>query len=512
MSSNNPFTRGALERSSRNMDSSKVRAKHMNYVNVVVGRGDTAGVVAKSYNSEQTPTASTNQNGGQPMSKSDEKVAHPAGSDAHYTQQLRRGFIDLRASYSEKRKPRNAYLQGSHAPGAVPQRKDGVHEMASARHRDIRPYAHRGLKSEGKGLYRSNSSLEIDYIDDDDTTPTVHRVYGSTSSLDMIGNQNNGESFFQLLQGYRHDNVDQRAPAPPKVQDLLKPRSPTEQARIKAMAQSTSNNIVRLTQRLDNLPQNAVSNGSVPVEDQADSGQGSPKLKSKSQKSKDRKSRNKSMVSEAGGGIFKKLRGKSELSTETGDKSEVNTALEAELYSEERTRRKAFLYYDIQSLCVSLLDVIRRRKSDLLSGNEPLRNMITGASAASGANKSLTTAEPDKDPGDGKSSDLVHSCPFFRNELGLEEERCIALCRSTAMKRTQQLLGNENMDSGALRRHPVCNGIAVLDCCSNAQGKSVPTIQSHRGLTVEYFDHGAHYYRYFFNESGKKYYFVSRVK
>ena len=507
-----PFVRGASGRNSRNrMDTSAPpRGKHSNYVNVVVGRGDTSGVMAKSYPNDKTPL---NQNNGGPHSSHEKAATHPMGSDAHYTQQLRRGFIDLRASYSEKRKPRNPYMRGgAHALTGAP-RRDALNEgQSSIRHRDIRPYTHRGLRNEGKGLYRSNSSLEIDYIDDDDGAQALRRDYGSTSSLDMIASQNNnnGESFFQLLKDYRHDNVDQRAPAPPKVQDILKPRSPTEQAQIKAMAQSTSNSIVRLTQKLENVPQHpVVSNGSVPAaaaaDEQTDGSQGSPRLKSKSQKKSDRKSRNKSMVNEStAGGIFKKLRGgvKSELIADSAaEKSDSAPADDYEHNQEERLRRKAFLFYDVQAVCVSLLDVVRRRRQELASG-EPLRNVKTGASAASSLGRSLSR-EPDTDPGDGKSNELVQHCPFFRNEVGGEEERCVALCRSNAMKRTQRLLGANNVDSGSLQKHPVCNGIAVLDCSCNAAGQSVPTIQSHRGLVVEYFDHGALYYRYYFHQQGE---------
>ena len=60
------------------------------------------------------------------------------------------------------------------------------------------------------------------------------------------------------------------------------------------------------------------------------------------------------------------------------------------------------------------------------------------------------------DAGDGKTNDLVLSCPFFRNEIGGEEERRIALNRTTAQKRVQNLLGNiSTSDTSELTRRPV---------------------------------------------------------
>ena len=48
----------------------------------------------------------------------------------------------------------------------------------------------------------------------------------------------------------------------------------------------------------------------------------------------------------------------------------------------------------------------------------------------------------DADPGDHNSNDLVLSCPYFRNELGGEEERFVSLNIVTAQQQVQQLLGN----------------------------------------------------------------------
>ncbi|XP_026159805.1 signal-induced proliferation-associated 1-like protein 1 isoform X4 [Mastacembelus armatus] len=47
----------------------------------------------------------------------------------------------------------------------------------------------------------------------------LHREYGSTSSIDQHGPS--GESFFEMLKGYQGDKIDQRSPAPEKLEDML---------------------------------------------------------------------------------------------------------------------------------------------------------------------------------------------------------------------------------------------------------------------------------------------------
>ena len=114
--------------------------------------------------------------------------------------------------------------------------------------------------------------------------------------------------------------------------------------------------------------------------------------------------------------------------------------LDPEVRLEEKLRKKAFAHYDVQSICGSLngsKGVISKRK-----------NTTTGASAASflPSKQSISLGSKDingscteshdqlliLDDGDGRSNDLLQSCPFFRNELGGEEERIICLNRVTA--------------------------------------------------------------------------------
>lgn len=82
----------------------------------------------------------------------------------------------------------------------------------------------------------------------------------------------------------------------------------------------------------------------------------------------------------------------------------------------DATKRKQFAHYDCQSLMANL-NYAAEICGALLSRR---RNTTTGASAASLlASRGLPPGEDAApDPGDGRSNELLESCPFFRNELG----------------------------------------------------------------------------------------------
>lgn len=82
----------------------------------------------------------------------------------------------------------------------------------------------------------------------------------------------------------------------------------------------------------------------------------------------------------------------------------------------DASKRKQFAHYDCQSLMANLSYAAEIRGA-LLSRR---RNTTTGASAASLlATRGLPPGEDAvPDTGDGRSNELLESCPFFRNELG----------------------------------------------------------------------------------------------
>lgn len=82
----------------------------------------------------------------------------------------------------------------------------------------------------------------------------------------------------------------------------------------------------------------------------------------------------------------------------------------------ESHKRKHFAHYDCQSLMANLSYAAEIRGA--LLGRR--RNTTTGASAASLlSTRGLPPGEDTvPDTGDGRSNELLESCPFFRNELG----------------------------------------------------------------------------------------------
>ncbi|XP_055945135.1 signal-induced proliferation-associated 1-like protein 2 [Argiope bruennichi] len=322
------------------------------------------------------------------------------------------------------------------------------------------------------GLYRSNSSLDLEHTSEmlEERSGILRRDYGSASSLDLISAT--GESFFAMLREFRRENFDQRSPGPPKIQEFLKGKiDPTP---------STQN------------AANALANGPESFEES-----NSPKIKNKFYKLwdiKDKtKAKNKLLSSEPS--IFKKLRGsKTDMSDCTGKGSD--NSLDTEARIEDKLRRKAFAHYDCESLVANLSYASRLRS--LLSRR---RNTTTGASAASMQNRShannLENMNPeDSDPGDGQSSELLLSCPFFRNELGGEEERVISLNRTTCKK--QKVPDDAFGVSPTVHKPNLAYGVSVLEKSSGSRWSQRFCPYQRHPLQMEKTGAGALYYRLFF--------------
>lgn len=98
------------------------------------------------------------------------------------------------------------------------------------------------------------------------------------------------------------------------------------------------------------------------------------------------------------------------------DDAALNETLSRLSMDGEAAKRRQFAHYDCQSLLANLSYAAALRGA-LLSRR---RNTTTGASAASLlASRGSTSGELGvPDTGDGRSNQLVESCPFFRNELG----------------------------------------------------------------------------------------------
>lgn len=300
-------------------------------------------------------------------------------------------------------------------------------------------------------LCRSNSSLELlDHHSahtNDSNSPPLKREYGSHGSIDVIdrpsGASSNNE-FFKMLQDYRPAGLvasDQRSPGQAEY-----------------------------LRKVEGIPEDS-GHQNVPH---------SPKLRNKLKKH-----------FWANGSATSNGSGKGQ--RQTMDDSAVSSSSSSVIVSaesEEIARRRAFAHYDCQSLTTNLNYTVRLRRN-LLSKR---RNTATGASAASMLIRSSTPdGENEDDCGDGQSNELVESCPFFRNEIGGEEERIVSLSR----------LQNGHARK-PLHRPPLAYGVAILEFPPGETHWRHSTCPYQRfPRPIENVDQGALYYRKYFANQGR---------
>lgn len=100
------------------------------------------------------------------------------------------------------------------------------------------------------------------------------------------------------------------------------------------------------------------------------------------------------------------------------------------------------------------------------------------------------------DSGDGRQNDLVSTCPFFRNELGGEEERIVCLNKLTDRKQI-----NTQLSPDILHKPSFVSGISIVESViQQAQIKSICPYQKSLQCSpvIDYADTGATYYRHYF--------------
>ncbi|XP_007891444.2 signal-induced proliferation-associated 1-like protein 1 [Callorhinchus milii] len=341
---------------------------------------------------------------------------------------------------------------------------------------------------------RSNSDITISELDMDGVEEcgalshkagtTIHREYGSTSSIDNHGMM--GDSFFDILRGYRNENDDQRSPAPEQLCDLLK------------AGPSHGYGLSMDSARHDYV-------------DGVYSHRDSPRPHHK-EREKPLKRRSKSETGDSS--IFRKLR---------NAKGECELSKSADIEdskSEDSLKgwacQKCFAHYDVQSVLFDLNEAMMNRHNVIKR-----RNTTTGASAAaaaslaasplahsvsfsspSGSTEDLNSKENlNMDYGDEKSNELVLSCSYFRNEIGGEGERKISLSRSNS----GSFSGFENASfESSLSSHCTNAGVAVLEVPK--ENLAVHSDKVKRYI-VEHVDLGAYYYRKYFHQKEHSNYF-----
>uniref|UniRef100_A0A8C9X979 Signal induced proliferation associated 1 like 1 n=1 Tax=Sander lucioperca TaxID=283035 RepID=A0A8C9X979_SANLU len=357
---------------------------------------------------------------------------------------------------------------------------------------DYRGPAHRNPRQR-RIRQRSNSDMTISEMEGsgdsgEDWGPALgakwsplHREYGSTSSIDQHGAS--GESFFEMLRGYQGDKVDQRSPAPEKLEDMLN---------------------VGPKQASIDLQEDVVDSQPPKARDKL------PKRRTKS---------------ETGGeSIFRKLRnvrGESD-SPRTGSDVEDSRTEDMGPPFKPWVCQKGFAHYDVQSMLFDLNEVTQLRQ---IAGKR--KNTTTGASAAavasatstlssthslpysspSGSQEELSSRDsPGLEAGDEQSNEMLLSCPCFRNEIGADGNGRRRLGVGGAGYHGLVGGGAGNSGSGTLSGEGNVYETSVSTHCTNAgvavlEGpKEGPSTLSGKGkqYIVEHVDLGAYYYRKFF--------------
>lgn len=334
----------------------------------------------------------------------------------------------------------------------------GTRSSVNERHmsfggRPLNAVGSRLYQANGENIHRSNTSLELlDGPNNDNSTNLggpLRREYGSHGSIDIISSERSpvatstSESFFAMLQEYR-----------PAVLESAEKRK----------EQIETSHIYR--------------NSSI-AEDEADRGNSSPKLRMKLKLWGPTKSaRSQSHVPSIDEG------GVANLNVSTN--SSVTSVAAADI--EERTKRRAFAHYDCQSLTANLGYAAKLR--GLLLARR--RNTTTGASAAAMYSTRSSTPDgdsADEDYGDGFSNELLDNCPFFRNEVGGEEEREVSLTRHLGQS-------NNKIQRRAIHRPTLAYGVSALECPPTETLWNKQTCPYQKGSKpMEQVDNGAYYYR-----------------
>ncbi|XP_067321382.1 signal-induced proliferation-associated 1-like protein 2 isoform X6 [Anolis sagrei] len=346
------------------------------------------------------------------------------------------------------------------------------------------------MHSPHRGLHpirqRSNSDVTISDIDTEDvldqnavnpnTGAALHREYGSTSSIDRQGLS--GENFFAMLRGYRVENAEHKTHIPFGFPEFFH-CDPTISPSLHAAAQISRGEFFRIS-GLDYMD-SALLIGR--------------------DRDKSFKWRLKSESVETS--LFRKLR------TAKSEHETLKFSSELEDGRHEKNVhpwncQKCFAHYDVQSILFNINEAMVTR---INVGKR--KNITTGASAASqspvvagqtgscesplGSKEDLNSKENlDADEGDGKSNDLVLSCPYFRNETGGEGDRRIALSRANSASFSS---GESCSFESSLSSHCTNAGVSVLEVPRENQPIHREKVKRY---IIEHIDLGAYYYRKFF--------------
>ncbi|XP_075452967.1 signal-induced proliferation-associated 1-like protein 2 isoform X2 [Ascaphus truei] len=345
---------------------------------------------------------------------------------------------------------------------------------------------------------RSNSDVTISDIDAEDvldqnavnpnTGAALHREYGSTSSIDRQGLS--GENFFAMLRGYRVENVEHKNLEPFTFSDVFH-CDPTVSPSLHAATQISRGEFARISGF-----------------DYMDSGM-------LVGKDRDKLFKNRLKTEAVETSLFRKLR------TVKSEHDALKFSFDLDDGRFERSIplwscQKCFAHYDVQSILFNINEAMVT-----CTNVAKRKNLTTGASAASqstvsqypsgqtgscdsplGSKEDLNTKDNcETDDGDGKSNNLVLSCRYFRNEIGGEEDRRIALSRANS---SSVPAGESCSFESSLSSHCTNAGVSVLEVPRENQPIHREKVKRY---IIEHIDLGAYYYRkYFYGKEHQNYF------
>ncbi|KAM4770946.1 signal-induced proliferation-associated 1-like protein 2 [Rhinophrynus dorsalis] len=351
-------------------------------------------------------------------------------------------------------------------------------------HRDLHPVRQ-----------RSNSDVTISDTEADDaldqnavnpnTGATLHREYGSTSSIDRQGVLT--DQLFALLRGYRVEKGEHMILTPFTFSEVFHCDS-TISPSLHAAALISRGELGRISE-FDYLDKGLFVG-----------------------KDRDKLFKSISKTESIETVSFRKLR---------IVKSEHDNLKLSFEYDEDKFEKsihhwpydKCFAHYDVQSILFNINEAMTSQ-----SNVAKCKNITTGASAASqspvssdqagscetplGSKEDLNCKNnPESDEGDGKSNDLVLSCPYFRNEIGEKEDRKIALSRANS---SSVPAGESCSFESSLISHCTNAGISVLEVPRENQPIHREKVKRY---VIEHIDLGAYYYRkYFYGKEHQNYF------
>ncbi|KAG5278416.1 hypothetical protein AALO_G00098750 [Alosa alosa] len=373
---------------------------------------------------------------------------------------------------------------------------------------------------------RSNSDVTISDIGAEDVDQTainpntgasLHREYGSTSSLDR--QSVTGQGFSGTARPQDPDlgapSELPSAPPPQALPELLHYTAPP------ATATTTLSPSLQTAAQIARGDIICISNL-----DYVD-----PSLFYSRERERSALQRQKSEKTESSG-IFRRLRtmksdgGGGERQKQSSSSTEQDEV--ARLLGRPQSFQKCFAHYDVQSVLFNISEAAANR-----ANLARRKNVTTGASAASqhqggvgigggsgGGGSSDGSADPlpgcesplgscedlgsDPDEGDGKCNGMVLSCPYFRNETGGEAERKLGVPRSNSATYSD---GGEGYSlEASITSHCSNAGVSVLEVTRENYPLQREMVKRYN---FEHMDQGAYYYhKYFYNKEHQNYFGV----